>query len=180
MSWSIENAGESEPKLGEAVRKAAENNILMFCASNDQGNQDNNRPYPASYPGTFYIGGATEWGHKNEITQPEVDYTVPGNYTKPDNLSAGPKNMKGSSIATARCAGLAALILQCILYCKDESTKRQTRNYKSMRNIFDHLQQNKYIQLASILKVEPDSNAMDYEEGMLEQVSRRLVTYSEV
>lgn len=121
MSWSIDEISDSDASmLQEAVNGAIKDNILLFCASDDQGNS---RPEDvSSYPAKcdplriFRIGAATRSGHQGEWVR-GADYILPGEKEQlipsyEDPLS-GREPREASSLATALASGLAALILYC-------------------------------------------------------------------
>ncbi|OTA62828.1 subtilisin-like protein [Hypoxylon sp. EC38] len=146
ISWTIEEPEEKD-LLKTAVNKALGQNILLFCASNDLGNLSN-IPYPAAInpEKIFKIGSATELGLREDKTQKRVDFVVPGSEVtkrladENDQGFAGPRS--GSSIATARCVGLAAVILQCVelfqLHNKDNPRKIE-HTYENMNSMLGRL-----------------------------------------
>jgi hypothetical protein len=158
MSWTIEKP--EEPALQDlqyAVSSALGAGILMFCASNDQGDLTG-IPYPACIDEKriFRIGSATALGHLDGKTQKNVMFIAPGgsepkavvtqrqqqhqagNAAGGDDLGfASP--LSGSSIATARCVGLAALILQCVMLRHPTCPKAKVREPWIMRGMFERL-----------------------------------------
>jgi len=103
MSWNVQR-NENHPditSLLEAVRKASNANILMYCAaSNTKATTKSNDPY---FPGGF-----------NEVTAiGAADYLFPGDYVL-NGPDGKPTKEGGNSAATALAAGMAALILFCI------------------------------------------------------------------
>ncbi|KAI9689796.1 MAG: hypothetical protein M1822_009678 [Bathelium mastoideum] len=144
MSWTIETPQEdAKSKLTSAVEEALRKDILLFCASDDQGNL-NSIPYPARIdPRIFWIGSATALGTANDETQKTVTFIAPGTeevqeQRRGQRLSFA-KPRVGSSIATARCAGLAALILQCILLSPEAYQRDQVRKEGNMRKMFKRM-----------------------------------------
>ncbi|KAK8023411.1 intracellular serine protease [Apiospora marii] len=124
MSWTIEktetNKTEVE-KLEKAIARAAEDNILMFCAAADGGAQ-RDRTYPAATASTkniFMIGAAEPAGTATKwLGETLVDFIFPGHEVvrerqdDPGVTKYTPKT--GSSVATALASGLAALVLYCV------------------------------------------------------------------
>ncbi|GJN69443.1 hypothetical protein PLICBS_003491 [Purpureocillium lilacinum] len=117
MSWNVQR-NENHPditSLLEAVRKASNANILMYCAaSNTKATTKSNDPY---FPGGFNevtAIGAADW---DQIRKPYVggdaDYLFPGDYVL-NGPEGKPTKEGGNSAATALAAGMAALILFCI------------------------------------------------------------------
>lgn len=124
MSWTIEKteANKTEvEKLEKAIAKAAEDNILMFCAAADGGAQ-RDRTYPAATASTkniFKIGAAEPAGTATKwLGETLVDFIFPGHEVvrerqdDPGVTKYTPKT--GSSVATALASGLAALVLYCV------------------------------------------------------------------
>lgn len=166
MSWSIEAPNEDAVKpLKDAIDLAVKADILLFCASNDQGRTGQDISYPAKFDvKIFTIGSATALGNADERTQKSVKYIAPG----ADDLGqvvhgeepGSSKPVFGSSIATARCAGLAALILQSVmLVCFFRYPKSKIRNHENMKAMFDlmvdreHDKENNYLGVWSVLEV---------------------------
>lgn len=122
MSWSVKPPakGELRKKFDEAVQRAVDDNIIMLCASSDQGKTSNDETYPydANRANIIRIGAATAMGRNTEgANKHHVDFLFPGH----DILLKGSTPDKelgdvhsGSSVATAIAAGLAALVLECI------------------------------------------------------------------
>ncbi|KAH8199094.1 hypothetical protein TruAng_006730 [Truncatella angustata] len=143
MSWSIQTPEEVD-LLETAVKKALDDEILLFCASNDQGNTGE-IPYPARIKPEkiFKIGSATALGFPEAKVQKCVDFIAPGSeFVKraaheDDQGFAEPR--AGSSIATARCAGLAAVILQCIVLYQKSYDKKRVRSHKYMKAMLEEL-----------------------------------------
>ena len=124
MSWSIERTDENKNDIADlekAVRDAANNRILMFCAASD-GGAVSDRSFPAKSVNEllFKIGAAKEEGSKWKWVGDAnyVNFIFPGYRVVQERYNeAFLKNCKfltGSSVATAIAAGLAALILDCV------------------------------------------------------------------
>ena len=124
MSWSIERTDENKSDivaLEKAVRDAANNRILMFCAASD-GGAVSDRSFPAKSVNEllFKIGAATEEGSKWKWVGDAnyVNFIFPGYKVVQERYNeAFLQNcnfLTGSSVATAIAAGLAALILDCV------------------------------------------------------------------
>lgn len=120
MSWTLE---KDVPKLQEQIKVAANQNILMFAASLDQGYAAGNaRSYPADYSGVFSIFSGNNRGHTDDPRPGDNHFAFPGG----TNRTAGAilrepipehdtyNKYFGSSFATAVAAGFAALFLHCI------------------------------------------------------------------
>jgi hypothetical protein len=144
MSWTIESPEETaKTELESVVKAALDANILLFCASDDQGNL-NNMPYPACIDERiFWIGPATALGKPTDNAQKGAMFIAPGAEGEtPQENSDSRKPRVGSSIATARCAGLAALVLQCILLAPDGYSRSQVRKEEWVRKMFNRMTSN--------------------------------------
>ena len=143
MSWSIENPEETE-LLATAVERALKERILLFCASNDQGNlTDNTYPSRICPEKIFKIGSATHLGHRENTAQRNVDFVAPGVESAIQSIHGDDIGFSGlrsgSSIATARCAGIAAAILQCIMLCQEDHPKDHVRTHANMTQMLKKL-----------------------------------------
>jgi len=116
MSWSI--SGNSEipeiKTLIEALTAAKKAKIIMFSSSDDEGAKANlnNDCYPANHDGVICIGGATDMGYTYTGAKEQSIFTFPGGF--PSSFTQPPKEVSGSSVATAYAAGFAALIMYCV------------------------------------------------------------------
>ncbi|KAK8115693.1 hypothetical protein PG984_012195 [Apiospora sp. TS-2023a] len=124
MAWTIEktetNKTEVE-KLEKAIAKAAEANILMFCAAGDGGAQ-RDRTYPAATAyakNIFKIGAAEPAGTATKwLGETLVDFIIPRHEVvrerqdDPGIIKYTPET--GSWVATALASGLATLVLYCV------------------------------------------------------------------
>jgi subtilisin family serine protease len=211
MSWSIENPGEGEGALRAAVDLAVNNDILLFCASNDQGNQGSERPYPARLAkdsSCFYIGAATVWGRIDPAVHNLVDYTAPGAeevkepMSSPGAATAAAATMPspaavgagapasaselqiGSSIATARVAGLAAAMLQSISAAQGRQAKQVVRTHKKAKKMFNYLAEegDKYLHVGKIFDEpnRPRAGVRNADSVALAAVAENLVKISQL
>ncbi|OQU98118.1 hypothetical protein CLAIMM_03946 [Cladophialophora immunda] len=122
MSWSVRppTDGALREKFDEAVHRAVNHNTVLLCASSDQGKTGNDRTYPydANRANIIRIGAATAMGSNAEyVDKHQIDFLFPGHEillkeSTPDK-ELGDVH-KGSSVATAIAAGLAALVLECV------------------------------------------------------------------
>ncbi|PWY74518.1 subtilisin-like protein, partial [Aspergillus sclerotioniger CBS 115572] len=125
MSWTIDIPSDIDENpnfrlLREALQRADQRNILMFCSASDRG-ANNPATFPAQASANiFRIGAAKQSGQMvDNVGSPDnVDYTCPGDSVNTEWLD--PSGVMrtdwhtGSSVATALAAGLAALILYCV------------------------------------------------------------------
>lgn len=173
MSWAIdEKASDYKTKrvnaLRDAIKLAADNNILLFCANPDKGLGHQNNTYPKQLDANrvFCIGAATQDGNRwREIdpTDTSCDYFLPGvelGIQVETNKSSSKKNVdeppsswrtySGSSLSCALAAGLAAMILYCTQVSGVSATDPKWKWLKSdggMRNALDsiHVTPNKWL-----------------------------------
>ncbi|KAB2568871.1 hypothetical protein DBV05_g12452 [Lasiodiplodia theobromae] len=204
MSWTIEKTGDNQASLGKlkaAINKAVNQNILLFCAANDQISDDE------SYPGyitreQFKIGAATEfkkaWEGTGEIP---VNYILPGKdviMERPELDVPLDKCTKatGSSISTALAAGLAALILYCVKMaaCHYAASNNQEGNpitfndFQKLKN-FNRMNEaisrigleNRYIKVDKFFKFKDNPGVKSKEEKreMVNKIAGRLIMSQE-
>ncbi|KIW25944.1 uncharacterized protein PV07_09078 [Cladophialophora immunda] len=122
MSWSVRppTDGALQKKFKEAVQRAVNRKTVLLCASSDQGKTGNDQTYPheADRANIIRIGAATAMGSNAEyVDKHQIDFLFPGHEillkeSTPDK-ELGDVH-KGSSVATAIAAGLAALVLECV------------------------------------------------------------------
>lgn len=189
MSWTIATVDtEANKALQEAVSNARNEGILLFCASDDQGNLSD-LPYPAkaSKDSFFKIGSATRLGNRDKATAESVNYIAPGlehaSCIAEEKQLGYPDALYGSSIATARCAGLAAMILQCVvLLCRPEnlpkSTVREHANMEKMLNtMVESKDGNKYIKVWKVFEkaMNTATTGSDVEGAVIANVAREFL-----
>ena len=148
MSWTIDRVeGKDLVNLQTAIDKAIANNILLFSACDDQGNNKKDIPYPArcNKDKIFRIGAATTWGREGQAVRTEsVDYIFPGDESlissqePPTSLDDIRVGWTASSLATALASGLAALILYCAALRSDNHFKT-LRSHEKMRAAFGNI-----------------------------------------
>jgi len=145
MSWTIQTTpstesrtSKGETELKNAIEKAKTENILMFAASSDEGNNGATDPviYPASATGVFCIVAADKHGQLGPTVGAERNekYT----YAFPRELVEDGK-FGGSSVATALAAGFTALILHSASisgYATSEGLEL-LRKYENMNKVLE-------------------------------------------
>ena len=113
MPWSIEEDEDRDVNedFKSALAKAANKDIILFCATSDKGNATPDDLHPGCLPMVISIGAATFTGEVSAIVRTRnVQFIFPGEDVEIDKE----KNMPGgSSIATALAAGIAAMLLHC-------------------------------------------------------------------
>ncbi|KAF3056360.1 hypothetical protein GL218_06641 [Daldinia childiae] len=170
MSWSIKamasnqdnKEGTTEPiaigRLRGAIDEAKKNKIIMFCSASDNiGTASKaNLPFTQAPNYIFRIGAADHLGQPDAASEDTsaINYYFPGNKVAD---SWNPRSLKtveyhdGSSIATALAAGLASLIMYCVLiveryrtnYLKDEkkwpSIRKAIRIRDNLKRALDNI-----------------------------------------
>ncbi|RBR13229.1 hypothetical protein FVER53590_25652 [Fusarium verticillioides] len=145
MSWTIETPVPGNPEmesLQEAVRRASNHNIVMFCSTSDQGSMTNDHNcYPGDFGGCIRIGSASNTGDAMAWVKVEkVDFLLPGSNV-PFSVTEGKTNLheSGSSIATAAASGLAAFLMACSWLLNKEDN--YFKDYNNMKRAFQNLAQ---------------------------------------
>lgn len=144
MSWSIYETEQTEKDinaLNTAISKAVTENTILYCAGQDQDQYE--RTMPKSWPGSTTnnalkkIGSAKTFGDGASSVNPRyVDYLIPG------TLADSKSTETTSSAATARAAGVAALILWCAEACRAHRNEKEAFNFREdyrMNTLFDRL-----------------------------------------
>lgn len=175
-------------QLKKEVNDAFQDGILLFCACDDQGNLSDH-PYPAKVDKEQFIkiGSATALGTRHKGTNETFfDYIAPGSGS--EEILQGVQDyglvppasaLFGSSIATARCAGLAAMILQCIVlvYHPDNGLKLKVRQLEQMKKMFGRMVEekdnNKYIKVWNVFEQAMNRPGMgdDMEGNIIETIA---------
>ncbi|KAF2269529.1 subtilisin-like protein [Lojkania enalia] len=191
MSWSIDKiTNQNDARdLQKAVDDAIAAGILLFCASDDQGNS---RPEDVdTYPGKcnaqriFRIGAATRAGHQGEWVR-GVHYILPGEKDQlipsfGDQLS-GHEPRTASSLATALGSGLAALILYCAAL-NDKSDFELLKTQEKMNAAFKNLCKsqltgNQYLHVREVFgKYLPKGGVGDDEETENKKAIEQIVSH---
>ncbi|KLU81870.1 hypothetical protein MAPG_00951 [Magnaporthiopsis poae ATCC 64411] len=119
MGWSI-NTSVKIPALHEALQAVEHARIIMFCASIDEGAKASDNAYPArASTSCMKIGACTVDGDKlSWVSEENSKFLLPGDAPisaagDKDQWSPHRHLLAGSSVATARAAGLAAALLYC-------------------------------------------------------------------
>ncbi|KAL7925734.1 peptidase S8/S53 domain-containing protein [Trichoderma austrokoningii] len=107
--------------LCNALKDAAEDNILMFCSAADNVNLEgrDTLPFSAAPDAIFRIGAATEYGQRDPASEDpqNISYYFPGNHVAE---LRNPRSTKpvvyhdGSSISTALAASFTATLLSMV------------------------------------------------------------------
>lgn len=155
MSWTIKKptkkltTGATDPKecsqsisqigieaLCDALKGAADKNILMFCSAADNINLEgrDTLPFSAAPDSIFRIGAALEYGQKDPASEDpqNISYYFPGNHVAELRNPRSSKPVTyhdGSSISTALAASFTATILSMVnilmAYYKDKDGTNQ-------------------------------------------------------
>ncbi|KAF2113700.1 hypothetical protein BDV96DRAFT_578247 [Lophiotrema nucula] len=190
MSWSIDKMSSSDARdLQKAVDDAIANNILLFCASDDQGNSrpDDQNSYPArcNIQRIFRIGAATRSGLAGEWVR-GANFLLPGEKDQlmpniGDQLS-NHEPRTASSLATALGSGLAALILYCAaLNGKEDfdALRTQEKMYGAFKNLCkSHQANNQYLHVREVFgKYKPKGGVGDDEETENQRAIKQIVEH---
>lgn len=120
MSWTTQEPENREDKkrFDDAIRRAVDSGILLFCSAGDKGaHKDSDYPVASNPTKIFRIGAAkpngNAWDWVGDINN--LDFIIPGYrvFDRDDPLQ-NVQSQTGSSVATALGAGLAALIICCV------------------------------------------------------------------
>ena len=145
MSWTIEASLTDSKDLAlfeDAISKAKGEEILMFCATSDQGSISSENCYPGKWGNCIRIGAATALGDKcTWVPDGHYDYLLPGKnipfqWKRSDGFSSWYES--GSSLSTALAAGLGGLLLYCnrVVHGKDS---REFQKKTVMSDLFRKL-----------------------------------------
>lgn len=123
MSWTVKKVkignfdnGNGIISLDGAIQTAANDNILMFCAVQDGAHYEADEIYPSQSDTKklMTVGSADESGERSSFVKKDsANYLFPGEISLPSILD---EHDRGSSVATAVAAGMAAMILWCAEY----------------------------------------------------------------
>jgi hypothetical protein len=171
MPWTIDKDSDNDTgieKLEIALHKAAQQEILMFCAAADQGAVEDTS-YPAATSRTkniFKIGAAEASGQAMTWLGDDdiVDFIFPGHQVvkeRSDDPSVREYTaLTGSTVSAALASGLAALMLHCVQLSAvassqgrpgpDLSRYRSLKSHQNMKEAFHqigttNMSKNKYI-----------------------------------
>lgn len=126
MSWATKPPENQDDKMAfdDAIRKAHNKNILMFCSATDQGKfEDLTYPHASNPQYTFKVGAAKATGVTPDfVNDTDLKFVFPGHEvvlgTPYEDVSDKHFDSfvshTGSSVATALASGLAALVLECV------------------------------------------------------------------
>lgn len=117
MSWSI-NANDKMTMLDAALRSAANGNIIMFCASIDEGVTAVDRTYPGIVHECIKMGAYTGSGSYPGCLRRKSQYLLPGDALQ--SVSERDSTSSSSPVSTALAAGLAGVLLYCSRLVKSD------------------------------------------------------------
>ncbi len=105
------------PKLHEAIKEAVNNDILVVCASGNNGDNNdktNEYSYPAAYNEAISVGAIDfdKQMSKYSNSNYNVDLVAPGNDILSTYLDGKYAKLSGTSMATPHVSGAVALIIK--------------------------------------------------------------------
>ncbi|PHH90670.1 hypothetical protein CDD83_2964 [Cordyceps sp. RAO-2017] len=159
MSWSLVKSEANErdvEKLGDQINAAggSANKMLLYCSANDEGMYGSHKslyPCGSDTKAIKTIGSATPQGNvSDQVNKDKVDHLFPGGLEEAGSCG-------GSSAATARAAGLAALILSCYAKRYGRGGVQKIAGWDKMSKIFKGMEatSSKWIDVTALLR--PDS-----------------------
>ncbi|KAG5752043.1 hypothetical protein H9Q70_005330 [Fusarium xylarioides] len=136
MSWTVKEVrfgpGSNKKAIGSldrAIQAAANEDILLFCAVQDNSHYEGKeQPFPqkSDTKQLIVVGSADEHGDKSKfVNGNSFNYLFPGEIVIPEIITEGDE---GSSVATAVAAGTAAMILWCAEYHSLATKSRENAN----------------------------------------------------
>ncbi|PNP43518.1 hypothetical protein TGAMA5MH_04490 [Trichoderma gamsii] len=202
MSWAIDEKEldyqtNRMGALRDAIKLAADNNILLFCANPDKGaGYPENKSYPKQLDTSrvFCIGAATQDGtrwEKIDGGDASCDYFLPGVELGFPVESSGARRVgepptvwetyNGSSLSCALAAGLAAMILHCAQVSGKNATEAEytwLKSHGGMRNAFNsiHVTQNKWLPVRRVFGHPSLVNATTSTEATMKALREEVVT----
>ncbi|HEX8343869.1 MAG TPA: S8 family serine peptidase [Actinoplanes sp.] len=110
MSFAMDGSDQ----LADAVKLAADKDVVLVGAAGNSGTGANSQEYPAAYPEVVAVGAVDRTGDVPSFSQrgPQIDLVAPGVDipTLPRDAEASYKISRGTSEAAAIVSGAAALI----------------------------------------------------------------------
>ncbi|KAF2729240.1 hypothetical protein EJ04DRAFT_556217 [Polyplosphaeria fusca] len=190
MSWSIDkitNTADARD-LQKAIEDAIGAGILLFCASDDQGNSrpEDSETYPARINPLriFRVGAATRSGMQAEWVR-GVDYILPGERDQlipffGEQLSSH-EPRTASSLATALASGLAALMLYCAMLDNKnnyEALRTQEKMNGAFKNLCKSHPGNQYLHVSEVFgEYLPKGSVGDVEETENRRAIEQVVAH---
>ncbi|KAG5801723.1 hypothetical protein H9Q74_013688 [Fusarium xylarioides] len=168
MSWTIPEDVEDPRKkerLEEVLKRACQEQVLMFCSSPDKLSQNDTKFYPAKYDSRhfFLIGAADDGGERFNLTGKDNHFIFPGvNLTMSSDgrgshsstSTSLTRELTGSSVATALAAGLGAMMTYCF-------------KTSALADVMDRIQQGNVLTASSTGLIRPeDVNTIAQHDGM--------------
>lgn len=198
MSWTIERKTEktnspanktSDPAISDlevAIQSAVKDDIIMFCAARDQG-QDGDlvKLYPShGCREMLRIGAAVPSGDRwTWVNDKAVDFLFPGVELSPEphrkSMSDKGLTPEGSSVATAFAAGLAALVIFCVRLSSKEGLPNM-KDPEKIRSLFKFLSGTglaKYVNVRDLLQLQTISSRHS-KKADLETIVENVINWS--
>ncbi|KAF8251578.1 hypothetical protein K440DRAFT_67976 [Wilcoxina mikolae CBS 423.85] len=137
------------PNMDKRIWQPIGENILMFCAANDEGlDVRYDQTYPAACKNMVICIGAAKPSGKTDanVGEQNVDFTIPGQVVLDQPRS-------GSSVSTALAAGLAGLILFCVSISSHNKYATVIRQRNNMERVLRYLARSSTDSRATLIRV---------------------------
>ncbi|KAJ5644510.1 hypothetical protein N7507_010521 [Penicillium longicatenatum] len=177
MSWSIEEGSDTSgtaSELRDAIRKAhSDHNIVMFCASIDEGATARDNTLPGTMKTEcIKIGACTGTGTRfSWVSSDHCDFYVPGEIplfisqlkdNSQNSISTG-----GSSVSTALAAGFAGMLMYCYrVITAGETGLKQADMRNGSASDSDYLRQPRRIHTAFTKLSRDDTHFLELRENL--------------
>ncbi len=156
MSWCVQETKENKDDLDllkKAIGRAAEAEILMYCAANDTlGTSTSSEPYwPSEYKDTKSIGAADKnCSAMGYVSDSSVDYLFPS-----EGVFLGTKTL-ATLVPRPLASGFAALLLFCL---KREGYELKEKAQTEMDKVFSLWAEKKFVHIREALTLLDGDNA---------------------
>ncbi|KAI6374261.1 hypothetical protein MCOR25_003205 [Pyricularia grisea] len=140
-------------ELEQAIDEADEAGVIMFCSASDDIAAGETLPFRRKPSKIIRIGGAMQYGHGDPILEDSdsISYCFPGNQVaeawNPFRGASQVRYHDGSSVGMALAAGLASVIIQCVIMLRDRHPA-DSAQHRDARGLVVALRKSKNMRLA--------------------------------